>query len=245
MAQKVLTHNLSEPLDGARHAQVDINTGMGNLVIDKLSDGEPLLASGTLEYLLNDGLPTRSVSRSGETTSLALKAKGGPKGWIRLPWSSCNGATNWLIHLNPGIPSQLTAHSGGGNVKLDLADMSIVEVSVDTGGGNIELALPDQAGSLCASAKTGAGNVTVDIGNNATGKNALEATSGAGNVVIQVPNRLAARIHLTTGMGKAVVDGRYVQIDKNTYQSPGYDGATDKVEITAKSGAGDVVIRTK
>ncbi len=245
MADKVLTHSVSQPLEGAGRARVDIDAGTGNLTIDRLSGGEQLLVSGTIEYLLKEGLPTQSVTRSNEGASLTIRSRGGSKGWPRLPWSACNAATDWLIHLNPGVPSQLTAHSGGGNVKLDLADMSIIEVSADTGGGNIDLALPDKADNLCASAKTGAGNVMVDIGNSITGKNALDATSGAGNVVIQVPNRLAARIHLTTGMGKAVVGAPFVQLDKNTYQSPGYDSATDRVEITAKSGAGDVIIRTK
>ena len=34
MAKKVLTHNLSEPLNGATTAKVEINTGDGNLTID-------------------------------------------------------------------------------------------------------------------------------------------------------------------------------------------------------------------
>ena len=245
MANKVLTHNLSEPLEGATRARVDINTGTGNLMIDRLPDGEPLLASGTLEYLLNEGLPTQSVIRSSESASLTLKAKGGSKSWVRLPWSSCNAATDWLIHLNPAVSSDLTAHSGGGNIKLDLADMSITRVSTDSGGGNIDMVLPDKVADLCASARTGAGNVVVELGRGSTGKNTLDATSGAGNVVIRVPGGLAARIHLSTGMGKAVVDPRFVQLDKNTYESLGYDSAADKVEITAKSGAGDVSVSTK
>ncbi len=245
MADKVLTHNVSQPLEGAARAKVDINAGTGNLTIDRLSSGEQLLANGTIEYLLKEGPPAQSLTRSKESASLTIKSKGGAKGWPRLPWSACNAATDWRIHLNSGVLSDLTAHSGGGNIKLDLADMSITAVTTDTGGGNIELALPDKATRLCASAKTGAGNVTVDIGSGVTGKNALDATSGAGNVVIKVPNGLAARIHLTTGMGKAVVDAPFVQLDKNTYESPGYDSATDKVEITAKSGAGDVIIKMK
>ncbi len=245
MANKILTHNLSEPLEGATRARVEIDTGMGNLMIDRLSESEPLLASGTVEYTLNEGLPTKSVSRGSESVHLSLKGKGGPKGWIRLPWSSCNGATDWLIHLNPGVSSDLIAHSGGGNVKLDLASMKITQVSAVTGGGNIDLLLPDVAADLCASANTGAGNVMVDIGADTKGKNALDAASGTGNVVIRLPGGLAARIHLSTGLGKVVVDPRFVQLDTNTYESPGFGGATDKVEITAKSGLGDVIIETK
>jgi hypothetical protein len=50
MANKMLTHNLSEPLNGTKTTTVDINTDSGNLTLDKLSGGEQLLASGTLQY---------------------------------------------------------------------------------------------------------------------------------------------------------------------------------------------------
>ena len=63
-AGNVLTDHLAEPLNGATTAKVDINTGDGNLTIDRLTGGEQLLASGTLQYLENQGLPTRSVNTS-------------------------------------------------------------------------------------------------------------------------------------------------------------------------------------
>ncbi len=73
----VLTDNLSEPLKGATAAKVDINTGAGNLVIDRLPGGEQLLASGTLQYLENQGLPTRSVNTSnGQADGAKVLASG-------------------------------------------------------------------------------------------------------------------------------------------------------------------------
>src|SRR5512133_2525110 len=65
---KVLTHNLSEPLGGAQTAKFDINTDTGNLTIDTLTGGEPVLASGTLEYLENQGQPTRTMTKSNGQT---------------------------------------------------------------------------------------------------------------------------------------------------------------------------------
>ena len=41
------------------------------------------------------------------------------------------------------------------------------------------------------------------------------------------------------------VDPRSGKIDRNAYQSPDYDGAADKVEIMANSGAGNVEVNTK
>jgi len=218
----VLTENLSEPLNGATTAKVDINVGDGNLTIDRLTGGEQLLAGGTLQYLENQSSPSRTLVSFLDQATLTLKASGAGQSWIRLPWAACNGATEWQIHLNPSVSSEITAHSDGGNVKLNLADMAVTRVSADTGGGNMDVVLPDNAANLSVTAKT-----------------------GAGKVVVRVPSGIAAKIHATSGLGKVIVDSRFSKIDDNTYQSPDYDGAANKVEITVNSGAGDVSVNTK
>jgi len=245
MAKKVLTHNLSEPLNGATTAKVNINTGDGNLTIDRLTGGEQVLATGTLQYLESQGLPTWSVNTSNGQATFTLRASGAGRPWFRFPWAACNGATEWQIHLNPDVPSDITAHSGGGNVKLNLAGMAVTRVSADTGGGNMDVVLPDNVANLRVTAKTGGGNVTVEIGGGITGSNTINANSGAGNVVIRLPSGLAARILATSELGKVIMDSRFSKINGNTYQSPDYDGAPDKVEITLNSGAGNVSVNTK
>jgi len=222
MTKNVLTYNLSEPLNGVTTAKVDIHAGDGNLMIDRLAGGEQVLASGTLQYLENQGLPTRTLNTSDGQATLTLKGSGAGQSWFRFPWAACNGATEWQIHLNPTVSSEITAHSDGGNVKLDLAGMAVTRVSADTGGGNMDLVLPEDAANLSVTAKT-----------------------GAGNVVVLVPSGIATRIHTSTGLGKVMVDSRFSKIDGNTYQSPDYDGAAHKVEITVSSGAGNVSVNTK
>ena len=245
MAKNVLTDNLSEPLNGATTAKVDINAGDGNLTIDRLTGGEQVLAGGTLQYFEKQGLPTRTLVSSNGQATLTLKGGGAGQPWFRFPWAACNGATEWQIHLNPTVSSDITAHSDGGNVKLNLAGMAVTRVSADTGGGNMDVVLPDNAADLSVTARTGAGNVTVEIGSGITGSNIVNASSGAGNVVVRIPSGVAARIHATTGLGKAIVDPRFGKTDNNTYQSPDFDSAADKVEITVNSGAGNVSVNTK
>jgi len=244
MAKAVLTHNLSEPLCGAMTAKVYVDVADGNLTIDKLASSEPVLANGTLQYLENQGLPTRSVNVDNGRATLSLKARSTRQVWLRLPWATCNGATEWQIHLNPSVQTDVTAHSSGGNVKLDLVGMAITRVSADTGGGNMNVILPDNAANLSVSARTGAGNITVEIGHGITGSNIVNATSGAGNVVVQIPSGIAARIHASTGWGKAIIDPRFNKTD-NIYQSPDFDNAVNKIEITVQSGAGNVSVNTK
>jgi len=242
---KVLTDNLAEPLNGVTAAKVDIDAGDGNLTIDRLTGGEPLLAGGTLQYLEKQGPPSRTMTSFLEQATLTLQAEDAEQPRFRLPWVAYNGATEWQIHLNPTVSSVIAAHSSGGNVKLDLTGMAVTRVSADTGGGNVDVILPDNAADLSVTAETGAGEVTVDVGNGTTGSNVVNAKSGAGNVVVRIPSGVAARIHSVAGLGKVTVDPQFSKTDDNTYQSSDYDGAADRVEITVNSGAGDVVINNK
>jgi hypothetical protein len=241
----VLTQNLSAPLDDVKTAKVDINMVDGNLTIDQIKGSEQVLANSTLQYLEYQGSPTQSVNMINGQATLTLMASGKGQPWFRFPWAVYNGATEWQVHLNPSVKSDITAHTGGGNIKLNLASMAITHVAADSGGGNLDVVLPDNAVNLSVTAKTGAGDVTVVIGSDIAGSNFFNASSGAGNVVVRVPGGIAARIHAISGMGKVTVDSRFSKIDDTTYQSSNYDGATDKVEITINSGAGNVSVNTK
>lgn len=238
----VLTLPLSEPLGGATSVKIEIDPGDGNLVVDHFINNEQELASGTLQYLENQSQPTHIMDTSSEPAIFTLKASSGERPWNGLPWAACNGATEWQVHLNPQVTSELTAHTDGGNVKLNLIDMGLTYLMADTSGGNIEVALPDKAANLSATVKTGAGDVSVEIGSGISGSNTLNASSSAGNVEVQLPERIAARIHITSGMGKTMVDSRFTKVDDVTYQSPDYDSADDRVEITVSSSAGNVMI---
>lgn len=242
MANKLFTHHLSEPLCGATSAKIEINPGDGNLVIDGDGDDSQVLASGTLEYLEKQGLPIRSMDTSNGQAAFTVKANRPGQTWFHMPWSACNGATTWRVHLNPKVVSDLNAHTAGGNVKLDLASLTLTSLSANTGGGNVEVVLPGEADSLNVDAKSGGGNVSVAIGKHTTGKNVVSANSGAGNVTVSLPGSLAARIQASSGMGKLNIDPSFTKIDKTTYQSPNFETAPHKVEITAKSGAGNVTI---
>ncbi|MCL4562125.1 MAG: cell wall-active antibiotics response protein [Chloroflexi bacterium] len=221
-AGDVLTYNLSEPLGQAKAVKFDIDNGDGNLTVDSLASGDQALASGTLQYMENQGLPGRSLSTENGQTTLALKAGDSGQPWSGLPWETCNGATEWKLYLNPDVSSEVTAHSDGGNVILNLASMAVTRLMADTGGGNMEVILPDHITSLNVSAKAGAGNVNVHL-----------------------PDGIAARIHASSGLGKVVVDPQFSQIDEHTYQSPDYDTALNKIEIAAESGAGNVSVTIK
>ncbi|HEX5943079.1 MAG TPA: hypothetical protein VFY66_12420, partial [Anaerolineales bacterium] len=81
MAKKVLTQSLSEPLDGATTAKVDIDVADGNLSVDRLPGGEQLLASGTLQYV-EGRIPTWAVDTVNGRATLALSARSSGRPWL-------------------------------------------------------------------------------------------------------------------------------------------------------------------
>ena len=240
MTNNLLTDTLSEPLNGATKARFEINSGTGNLRIEPLASDDRMLARGTLQYFEHQGTPTRSVRFDHEWATLTLAGRHGGQRWPRMPWAACNGATEWHVDLNPMVSCEITAHSDGGNVALNLASMDIRQVSADTGGGNLDVVLPDNATNLIVAARSGAGNVTVDIGDSTTGT--VTARSGAGNVVVHVPCGLAARVHATSGLGKVSVESTFGKVDRMTYQTPDYEKAVNKLDLTLHTGAGNVSV---
>lgn len=245
MAEFLHTYNFAEPLSEANCARIDIQAGDGNLVIDGLPADEALLASGALQYYEKQGLPLYNLAMSDGQASLTLKGGKASQPWFHLPWAACNGATEWQVHLNPRLPCEINAQSNGGNLRLDLAGVTVTRISAETGGGNIDLVLPEQTSGLEAAASTGGGNVKIELGEDVTGWNAITAHSGAGNVVVRIPGNLPARIQATTGWGKALIDPRFNQVESHTFQSADYDQASSRVEIEIKSGAGNVSVENK
>ena len=74
MSKNVFADKLSVPLNGAKTAKFYINAGDGNLTIDRLRSGEPVLANGKLQYLETQGLPSRALIMSNDEATLTLNA---------------------------------------------------------------------------------------------------------------------------------------------------------------------------
>lgn len=242
--ENLLTHTLNEPLSNVTKAKFEIKQDAGSLKIDSLTGGEDLLAGGSLQYTESQGLPSRSLTTLGEKATLVWTGNKAKVSGFRFPWDACTTNAEWLVHLNPNVAYDMNIRSAGGNINLNFDGLSVTSLMAETGGGNMDVVLPGDAANLSATAKTGGGDVTLKIGSGAIGNNTVVAGTGAGKVIVRLPEKLAARITATTGAGKATVAAQFNQLDKTTYQSPGYETAVDKIQITVTSGAGDVTIET-
>lgn len=239
----VAVQELAEPLNGANTSSLDFDLAEGNLAIDRLTGGEPLLVGGTLEYYENGGMPARSLSSMGGQATFALSVGTDPRPRWRLPWEACNAENDWTLHLNPTVVYEIAARTGGGNLNLDLSGLRVSRINAETGGGNAEIRLPANAANLSAAVRTGAGKIVVEIGAGTKGQNDLTLENGAGSVEVLVPAGLAVKLVGTSGMGSILVDPALAQTGEGTYESADYDANQNRITIEVSNGAGTVKVQ--
>jgi hypothetical protein len=200
---------LSIPLESARSARIKLEHGAGRLNIR---------AGASSTEVLNGVFGAEVDYKSHlETDQLQVKLRTSPHFWAWVPGESLD----WDICLNGDIPLNLKVDSGASASTLDLTDLKVVELDIDTGASRTEVSLPANAG-----------NTLVDI------------HSGAASININIPTGVAARIKTKSGIASINVDSnRFPRMDGDLYQSADYATAANRADITIDTGVGSVEIK--
>jgi hypothetical protein len=203
--------NLSLPLEDCREAEVTINHGAGRLEIGPGAEPDVLL-SGRFEGGLE-----RTYSQSGNQARIKISLPAE----LAFPftgWGYSNGFL-WQIVLNPEVNYSLRLNTGAGDTRLDLTNLSVSAIRVDTGASNTEVLLPESAGET-----------KVDL------------HGGANTIKLYVPQNVAARIQVQAVMSGVDVDmARFPKLG-GIYQSPDYDTAMNRVDVKFEGGVGSISV---
>ena len=203
------------PLEGAGRARVRVQHGAGRLQVDS-SAGPGELVTGTFR----GGLAHR-VRRDGDALDVEMRTPPHNLPFFMMPWNwGRRGGLDWSVGLNSEIPISLSLETGASDVRLDLADLRVTELRLQTGASATRLTLPANAGHTRA-----------------------EIHSGAASVSVRVPSGVAARIRAKSGMAEVKIDRNRFPRTGDTYQSPDYDTASNKVDLYVETGVGSMDIR--
>ena len=201
--------SLSIPLENARSARIKLDHGAGRLNIQSGASSTELL-NGSF------GAEVDTSTRL-EGDQLRVKLRNSPHVWAWVPGESLD----WDIRLNGAVPLNLKIDSGASSSTLNLADLKVVDLDIDTGASSTEVTLPANAG-----------NTRVDI------------DSGASSLILHVPTGVAARIRVKSGIASVNVDSnRFPRMDGGLYQSADYDTAANRADIIIDTGVGSVEIK--
>jgi hypothetical protein len=126
---------------------------------------------------------------------------------------------HWNFALAKNIPIRLELKTGASETELDLSELKVTDLELDTGASSNQITLPANAGYT-----------------------RLRVHAGAASIKIRVPDGVAARIRYQGGLSGINIDTSRFPSQGNFYQTPGFDSAANRVEIEVETGVGSVDI---
>ncbi|MBE3038483.1 MAG: hypothetical protein IMZ62_06705 [Chloroflexi bacterium] len=205
--QPVEGEQVSIPLEGAASAYVKLDHGAGRLML-RSGAGSGEIVNGTF----GNGLSYKSHVEGGR---MEVKLRTSQQAWAWWPGESLD----WDIRLNREIPLSLKIDSGASASILDLSDLKVTDLDIDTGASSTELTLPANAG-----------NTHVDI------------DTGASSLKVSIPSGVAASIRVKSGIASVNVNPRFSRLDGGLYQSTDYSTAANRVDMTIDAGVGSIEV---
>lgn len=134
------------------------------------------------------------------------------------PFFGTHSQIDWDVALNADIPIELNLDLGANKSILDLHDLNITKLYLDSGASDTRLTLP------------------------AKGRFSANLDVGAASLEVILPEGLSARIHASVAVGEINVnEGRFPRHGKY-YQSADYETAAHAVDMTIDAGAASVKI---
>jgi hypothetical protein len=169
---QVVRETLSQPLGGAKSADVTIGMGVGRLRIAELPQPGDLIA-GEIAYPEANRVD-RTFAMRGDTATFKLYEQDSQRNNLI---KYRNDDAVWDLRLNPAIPMRLTIEAGVGESTLNLAQLKVTDLDLKTGIGATTLTLPRE-GQLQAHVEGGVGQTTVRIPSGVAVRIALDAEIG-------------------------------------------------------------------
>jgi hypothetical protein len=207
---KVDVENVSVDLQGATSASLKISHGAGELKIHSGASPNEL-AHGSFAGGLD-----HKATRNGDRLEVRMKPA---KDVMDFPFFGPRTQLDWDVALNSQVPTALTLNVGANRSMLDLRDLTLTDLKVETGASETKVTLP------------------------ARGRYRADFDLGAASLEVTVPDGLSARIRASVGMAGVNVDETRFPRNGSYYQSPDFDSAVNSVDMTIDAGAASIKVR--
>jgi hypothetical protein len=122
--------------------------------------------------------------------------------------------------MNSEIPLELDVDTGASAARLDLEDLKVTDLRLETGASSTEITLPAKAGYT-----------------------KVEIDAGAASLGIRIPSGVAARIKTEGALVGVNVDQSRFPREGVVYQSVDYETAENKADLDIDIGAGSISVR--
>lgn len=235
----VETAELAEPLDGATSAVVKVDFSVGRANITALASESENLFEAQITYV---GEYEFAISGTTER-KIVLRQKGSfPRNFGGV-MSNARDLV-WDIALHPSVPHNLRLKGGVGETDIDLSQLTVEKIKLDTGVGKVNLTLPNQAMTIDASINGGVGKTDIVIPAGLSGD--IDINGGVGAVDVLASPDTAIRVEADSGLGgidlpksftRVSGDGHFIGV-KGVWQSPNFNDSDKHIVIDYNGGVG-------
>lgn len=236
---EVKSAELFAPLDGATSARIEIDFSVGKANLTALAADSDNLFEAQINYI---GEYEFEIS-GGDERVVSLRQKGGlPRGIGRIIGDKAD--LIWDIALAPNTPYQLSMKGGIGETNIDLSNLLVDAIKLETGVGKVALILPTKDKAFAARIDGGVGKTEVVIPAGSGGK--LNINGGVGEVTIAVAADAAVRLMADAGIANVnlpksftrVKGGKHFVGISGVWESANFAEAGEQIIIDFDGGVG-------
>ncbi len=208
------TETVAYPLGDSARASIEVAQAVGEMRVRALPAGSANLAEGTLQLVRGEKV-TQSFT-GGNTARLSIKSDKRNWGPEVVGWKN---ARVWDLALNGGVPMALELDLAVGKIDADLSGLDVGAAEVDVAVGNATVRLPSE------------------------GRAAVKVSVAVGNLVVEVPRGVEVRVRSGAALAGRSFPAGWTR-DGDTYTSPGYATAENRVELEVDVAIGNLTVRT-
>jgi hypothetical protein len=208
------TETVSQAIDGAERATVDIQFGSGALNVTALTSDSGQLIEGTADLSRGETL-RQDYQKNGGAGYFTLESNGS---WTTGPDLFVDQGKTWELSLNRDLPLDLEIKLGAGKSTLDLVHLNLRRLQIDSGVGQVTVKLPE------------------------TGRYTVRINGGVGQVIVMAPQGLAARVQVDGGLGSVSAQGNFSR-QGDVYVTGNYDNAENRATVEVNGGVGQIVLK--
>jgi len=208
--------NSSESLGGLTAATLDLSYNAATVDIQAGSLGDSLYQAH-VDYPSSDDPPTISLDRVSGTLEIRESSSFSP---FRIFGSS---RRHLAVTLTDRIPWSIQVGGGATNLRLDLRRLQLSKLEVSGGANRLDAQLPSPKGTVL-----------------------IDVSGGASNLTLRAPAQSEWRVAVSGGVSAVTINGSSSGTLGGDFQrqSPGYNSATNRFDITISGGASRVDLRT-
>jgi hypothetical protein len=200
------------PLDGASEAQIRLEHGAGRIKVTGGAESGNLISGDFTNLDL-------STNPSGITLKVHLRTTLFGRPHFMFPWNWSDRGIEWNFALNENVPISIDLDSGASEIDLDLRNVKLKYLDLDTGASSTKLFLPEKAGF-----------------------SKVDLASGAASHEITIPEGVAADIHVESGLSDISINESRFPLNGKHYTSPDYASAANRVELNIETGVSSVKV---